>query len=203
MRLPERLLIPLVFLSASLARADGLNFDLSPSRGDTVTDEREYARTLQNEMFQGKKLTGTQIEASYQLSFRPKDRFPSSWIFGLGYVNAAVDDSYSGGTLKLERDSTFVLLGYRMQDESLVPNLVLGAELVMIKGLLGEVVLDAPTGRKTYKESYATLTPTVPTLAATAGYRLTPSLLLNAKFRVAASNVPNFFVGVTYVLENL
>ena len=203
MRLPEWLLIPLFFSSASLARADSLTFDLGPSRGDTVTDEHEYARTLQNEMFSGQRLTGTQIEAAYQLSFRPKDRFPSSWIFGLGYVSAAMDDSYSGGSLKLERSTTFALLGYRMQDEILVPNLVLGAELVMIKGVVGEVVLDAPTGRKTFTESYTTLTPTVPTLAATAGYRLTPSLLLNAKFRVASSNVPNFFVGVTYDIENL
>lgn len=203
MRLPEWLLIPLVFLNASLARADGLTVDLGPSHGDTVTDEHEYAKTLQNEMFRGKKLKGPQIEAAYQLKFRPKDRFPSSWIFGLGYVSAAVDDSYPGGTLKLERDTTFILLGYRMQEETLAPNLVLGAELVMVKGIMGEVVLKSPTGRKSYEESYATLAPTVPTLAATAGYRLTPSLLLNAKFRVATSNVPNFFVGVTYDFENL
>jgi len=65
------------------------------------------------------------------------------------------------------------------------------------------ISLTAPTGRTTYDESYQALAPVVPTLAATAGYRLTPSLLLNAKFRVASSNVPNFFVGVTYDLENL
>jgi hypothetical protein len=113
-----------------------------------------------------------------------------------------LDDAYSGGTLKLERDTTLALLGYRMQAENFAPNLVLGAEIVMVKGLMGKVTLDAPTGRKTYTEEYKVFALSVPTFAATAGYRLTPWLLLNAKIRAAASNVPNFFVGVTYDLEH-
>lgn len=202
MRFPKGLLIPLLLSLAPLAHADALIFDLGLARGDTVPDEHEYARTLQNEMFDEKKLTGLQIEASYQLAFRPKDLFPSFFLLGLGHVSAAADDSYSGGTLKLERNTTLALLGYRMQLSGLAPNVVLGAEITMIKGLMGKVTLNAPTGRQTYTEEFNILALTVPTFAATAGYQLTPLLLLNAKIRADASNVPNFFVGVTYDLEH-
>jgi hypothetical protein len=195
-------MIPLSLSLAPLAHADALIFDLGLARGDTIPDEHEYARTLQNEMFDEKKLIGLQIEASYQLAFRPKDLFPSSFLLGLGHVRAKSDESYSGGTLKLERDTTFALLGYRMQYSGFAPNVVLGAEITMIKGLMGKVTLDAPPGSETYTEDYKTLALTVPTFTATAGYQLTPWLLLNAKIRGAASNVPNFFVGVTYDLEH-
>lgn len=196
-------LIPLVLLCESPARADSLTLDIGYARGDTATDDHAYAKTLQNELFAGKKLTGQQIEASYQLRFRPLDFFTTSWIFGLGQVRSAVSDSYPGGTLKLERNSSLALVGYRVQDETLVPDFVGGIEIIMVTGLQGRVVLHSPAGRETYTEDFRSSYITIPTMALTAGYRLTPALLLNAKWRVAAKNFPNFFVGLGYDLSHL
>jgi hypothetical protein len=204
MRLSKGICISSYLLFTSpFAHADSIALHIGQVRGDTVHDPHEYASSIQNEYFHDEKLEGTQLEASYVLQFRPMGRFTSSWIFGLGHVTAKVEESYPTGSLTLERNSSFLLGGFRLQDESLVESLIFGAELILIKGVAGRVTLRSPAGREEYDEVHNIDDIHSPTLAATVGYRASSSLLLNTKIRFDKGNVPNIFVGVSYDISHL
>jgi hypothetical protein len=203
MRLHKGLFISLALMGSSSARANGFVLDIGRARGDTIPDRHEYARSYQNEFFRGKKLEGLQVEASYHLQPRALGRFTSLWFFGLGLVSADIETLYPGGSLTLERSTSFALGGFRLQDENLWGPLIYGAELVLIKGLSGDVELRSPMGQEKQSEEYNIMDLNAPTLAATLGYRATASLLLNTKVRFMTGNVPNIFVGVTYDFASL
>lgn len=203
MRLDRGILITLLWSGSSLARADALVFDIGTARDNTVLDSHMYAKTLQDEFFRGKRLEGMQIEGSYRLVFNAIEPFMSALNFGLGHVQAAVSESYPGGSLKLERSSSFVLIGYRLQTEKLLQPVILGAELTTVKSLAGTVKFKSAAARENYQEESALLEFNAPTLSATVGYRLNRSWLLDAKLRLASKNVPNFFLGVAYDIAGL
>ncbi|MDQ3232767.1 MAG: hypothetical protein M3Q07_13200, partial [Pseudobdellovibrionaceae bacterium] len=168
-------LLPML-LRSTLVQADAVTLTLGRPTGDMTPDQHRYARSYQDKMFKDQKLQGTQAEAAWHLAFKPIGRFTSAWVFGLGHVNASIEDSYSGGTLKLARSTTFIHGGFRVMEEQWVPSLRLGLELITMKGLDGKVTLSAPTGKQTKREDHNIMDIGSPYLGATAGYRITPFL---------------------------
>ncbi|WP_141734224.1 hypothetical protein [Oligoflexus tunisiensis] len=198
---------PLVFGvllgTASQAQGDTLALHLGRAVGNTIVDNHHYADGYQNALFNDKELKGIQVEASYLLTFHSIGRFGSAWILGLGHVAAELEESYPGGQLQLERETTFAQFGFRLQDENLVPHLILGAELMTAKGLAGKVRLRAPVGSETRTETYDLLVLEPLHLALTAAYKVAPSWSLNTMVRLYPKAGPNFFLGVAYDIPHL
>jgi hypothetical protein len=190
-------------VSASFAQADSLSISRGRTTGDPVPDRHEYASTLENRMFPGKEMDGTHVEASYLIKSKPIGRFSSAWILGLGHVTADVETSYQGGTLKLERSTTFIQAGFQIQHTALIPHLHLGAELVMMKGIAGQVTLRSPVGRTQYEEGTNLLEPNHPYLGGRATYPVMPRLSIDAMVRFYRFSGPGLFIGATYDISNL
>lgn len=187
--------------SGSVLRADAISLGLGTVASDFTPDTHRYVRTYQDQFFAGKKLQGFQVDGLYAHHFSPEPTLRRAWLFGLGYNDAALSNSYSGGNLKLTRQTFFMEVGFRMEKTDLVPNMRFAGSVLLVRGITGHVKIAAPTGSETYSEEFDT-SPLASTLCeGRAEYLLAPEV--NGFFALRFPNFkdPSALLGVSYDLE--
>lgn len=151
-------LLLISFAFSQTVLGDSISIKLGYTRGDITPDRYEYAASLQNKLFNNRRLEAfPALFNYYKFSRKVPDFFREKWIFSLGLNHASLLEKYPGGRLQLTRDTIFYQIGYRLEQDEWITPLKFVAEFSLLNGVSGQVKLKADTGSQTFREEFPLL----------------------------------------------
>ncbi len=190
-------------LPSSRLCAEAVSLQFGYMQGDFTPDRHEYVRGLQSQIFDNKKLEAYPVALNYYHLYRDNpDSFRELWIFGLGLNQASITDSYSGGSLKLERRSYFYHIGYRLENSRWIAPFRTSIEFSYLNGISGQVQLKSPNGSRSYREDFDLITLNSWRGSVAAEYNIFPDYFLSLTLQLYTRASLGLLMGVHYEWQN-